>query len=85
MGRVVSSVLMVSGFALMALVTAAIASLFVGEEQQHDEEVAEAFDAEALKLLAELAQRLAAIETTLSSGSRSDHHEPTEPPTTTSP
>jgi uncharacterized oligopeptide transporter (OPT) family protein len=84
MGRVVSSVLMVSGFALMALVTASIASLFVGEEQEHDEEVAEVFDAQALKLLAEVAERLAAIETTLCSGSRSDHHEATEPPTTTS-
>jgi voltage-gated potassium channel len=84
MGRVVSSVLMVSGFALMALVTAAIASLFVGQEQEHDEEVAEVFDAQALKLLAELAQRLAAIETTLTSGSPSDHHDATEPPTPTS-
>ena len=83
MGRVVSSVLMVSGFALMALVTAAIASLFVGEEQEHNEEVAEVFDAQALRLLAEVAQQLAAIETTLSSDSRSDHHE-AEPPTTTS-
>jgi hypothetical protein len=68
----------------MALVTAAIASLFVGQEQEHDEEVAEVFDAQALKLLADLAQRLAAIETTLSSGSSSDHHDANEPPTPTS-
>jgi hypothetical protein len=42
------------------------------------------FDAQALKLLADLAQRLAAIETTLSSGSSSDHHDANEPPTPTS-
>ena len=62
MGRLLSSVLMVSGFALMALVTAAIASLFVHEEQAPEEEAEERFEAQALDLLGALAQRLDAIE-----------------------
>jgi hypothetical protein len=68
----------------MALVTAAIASLFVGEEQEHEEEMAEQFDARAMTLLTELAQRLAAIETALGSGPPPDRGENTEPPPTTS-
>jgi voltage-gated potassium channel len=61
-GRLVSSVLMISGFALMALVTASIASLFVREEQEPDEAAEQLFDAQALRLLADIAQRLEAIE-----------------------
>jgi voltage-gated potassium channel len=64
-GRLVSSVLMVSGFALMAMVTAAIASLFVREEQEPEEQAQELFDAEALRMLTDIARRLDAIETTL--------------------
>ncbi len=64
-GRLASSVLMVSGFALMALVTAAIASLFVREEQEPDEAAERLFDAQALALLADIAQRLDAIEATM--------------------
>lgn len=37
-GRIISAVLMVAGFILMALVTAAIASLFVREEEEPGEE-----------------------------------------------
>ena len=65
LGRLTSSVLMVSGFALMALVTAAIASLFVREEQLPEERAEEKFEAEALRLLGDLARRLEAIETTM--------------------
>jgi hypothetical protein len=61
-GRLLSSVLMVSGFALMALVTAAISSLFVREEQLPEEQAEELFEGEALRLLADLARRLDAIE-----------------------
>jgi voltage-gated potassium channel len=64
-GRLVSSVLMISGFALMAMVTAAIASLFVREEQEPEERAQEIFDAEALRMLTDIARRLDAIETTL--------------------
>lgn len=80
MGRVVSSVLMVSGFALMALVTAAIASLFVREEQQPDADAEELFDAQALRLLADIAQRLEAIEATMAPHAPPDPGQVTEPP-----
>ncbi len=66
-GQLASSVLMVSGFALMALVTAAIASLFVREGQEPDEEAERLFDAQALELLADIARRLEAIEATMTS------------------
>ncbi len=81
-GRLLSSVLMVSGFALMALVTAAVASLFVREEQEPDEQAEELFEAQALRLLSDLAQRLEAIEATMKSESGSAP-EPTDPPPAT--
>ena len=64
-GRVVSSILMVSGFALMALVTASIASLFVREEEMPDEAAEREFEVRALGLLDELAQRLEGVEARL--------------------
>ncbi len=83
-GRLVSSGLMVSGFALMALVTAAIASLFVREEQEPEEQAEELFESRALLLLADLARRLDAIETALgpaTAGSAGDEETPTSPST----
>lgn len=62
-GRLVAAVLMISGFALIALVTAAVSSLFVREEQLPEEEAEEAFETRALALLTELSARLAALET----------------------
>ena len=64
-GRLLSSALMVSGFALMALVTASIASLFVREEELPDQVVEREFEARALTLLDELRQRIRALETQL--------------------
>ena len=84
MGRLVSSVLMVSGFALMALVTAAIASLFVRDEQEPDEEAEELFEGQALRLLANLAQRLDAIESAMNPSSQAAHQKAEEPPSATS-
>jgi voltage-gated potassium channel len=84
LGRLVSSVLMVSGFALMALVTAAIASLFVREEQEPDEQAEELFDAQALRLLADIAQRLETIEATMTSDTPATPEEIAEPPSGTS-
>ena len=66
LGRIVSSVLMVSGFALMALVTATIASLFVREEQEPEHQQEELFDVRALRLLADIARRLEVIEAAMS-------------------
>jgi voltage-gated potassium channel len=82
-GRLVSSVPMVSGFALMALVTAAISSLFIREEQEPDEQAEELFEGQALKLLADLAQRLEVIEATMNPAARSAQNV-TEPPSATS-
>lgn len=84
LGRLVSSVLMVSGFALMALVTAAIASLFVREEQEPEEEAEELFDAQALRLLTDIAQRLEAIETTVRPDTSATAEGIAEPPSGTS-
>jgi hypothetical protein len=76
LGRILSSVLMVSGFAMMALVTAAISSLFVREEQEPDEQAEELFEAQALKLLADLARRLEAIEATTRSHGTGEAEQP---------
>ena len=78
-GRLLSSILMVSGFALMAVVTASVASLFVSEEQQPEEQAQARFEATALEMLAGLQQRLEAIEVTLmrlppSEPGSTDHH-----------
>lgn len=61
-GRGLAAVLMVSGFALIALVTASISSLFVREEREPDEEAEDLFEDRALRLLGDLSERLAAIE-----------------------
>ena len=64
-GRILSSVLMISGFALLTVTTAAVASLFVREEEQPAEALDRAFDAVALSRLDEMAQRLDAIDRAL--------------------
>ncbi|MCA1783749.1 MAG: potassium channel family protein [Intrasporangiaceae bacterium] len=64
-GRVLSSILMVSGFALMALVTAAVASLFVSEDQEPEEQSEALFEAQTLRLLEDVHRRLEVIESDL--------------------
>ena len=64
-GRVLSGVLMLSGFALLAVATAAIASLFVREEEEPEELRERQFEREALRRFDELAERLTAIEQAL--------------------
>jgi hypothetical protein len=64
-GRVLSGALMVSGFALMTLTTAAIASLFVREEEAPDKQQEHAFEQRVLDRLDELSARLDAIERAL--------------------
>lgn len=64
-GRILSSVLMLSGFALLTLATAALASLFVREEEIPTEERERDFELAALSRLEELAARLDAIEAAL--------------------
>jgi voltage-gated potassium channel len=64
-GRVISALLMVAGFAMMALTTAAIASTLVREEEEPQREVERDFEASARDLLADISDRLAALETAL--------------------
>lgn len=60
-GKIVSSVLMVFGFALMALTTAAIASLFVREDEVLDESIERTFEQAVLAELAELRREVAEL------------------------
>lgn len=66
-GRVVSALLMVAGFAMMALTTAAIASMLVREEELPEREVERDFEASAREMLADIADRLTALEAALAS------------------
>ena len=79
-GRLVAAVLMMSGFALIALVTAAISSLFVREEQVPDEEAEERFETRALALLAELSERLGALEAAAGTEGTPDQGSAAAPP-----
>lgn len=60
-GKIVSSILMVFGFALMALTTAAIASLFVREDDVLDESIERTFEQAVLAELAELRREVAEL------------------------
>ncbi len=64
-GRILSGVLMISGFALLTLATAALASLFVRGEEAPAEERDREFEVAALERLEELAARLDDIEAAL--------------------
>ena len=66
-GRVVSAVLMVSGFALMTLTTAALASLLVREEDEPDRVEERHFEHATHELLTHIAARLTVIEDVLGS------------------
>ncbi len=76
-GRILSGVLMVSGFALLAVATAAVASLFVREEEAPGEQREREFEVAAFARLDEVSQRLSAIERELAgdgaSGSATAH------------
>ena len=64
-GRIVSAILMLSGFAVLTLATAAIASMFVREEEAPEEQREREFERVAIERLEDLAVRLEAIESTL--------------------
>lgn len=64
-GRILSAVLMLSGFAVLTLTTAAIASLFVREEEEPAKAMEAAFERVAVARLDELATRLERIERAL--------------------
>jgi voltage-gated potassium channel len=65
LGKALSGVVMVLGFVLLALTTAALASVFVREEHGPEEVREHAFEEEALAELRQLAARLEAIEARL--------------------
>lgn len=65
-GAVLSAVLMVLGFLLLAMVSASLAALFVREEEQPRETREEASNQAILAALTTMEQRLAAIEATIS-------------------
>lgn len=60
-GKIVSSVLMVFGFALMAMTTAAVASLFVHEDEIADDSREREFEQVVLAELAELRREVAQL------------------------
>ena len=60
-GKIVSSILMIVGFALMAMTTAAVASLFVREDEVSAEQRDRQFDKTALAELGELRRELAEL------------------------
>lgn len=61
-GRLLSSVLMVAGFGLIAITTAAIASLFVREQEEPAQALEQAFERTVAARLDEIGERLARIE-----------------------
>ena len=61
-GAVLSVVLMLGGFVLLAFLSAALASLFVQEDEEPAELTSAAVDREVLATLAEIRARLADIE-----------------------
>ncbi len=67
-GAVLSVVLMVLGFVLLAMVSAALASLFVRQDEQPREDAEREVDRALLEALASLESRLEAIERRLDDG-----------------
>lgn len=61
-GRVLAGFLMAFGFGMLSLVTAAVASIFILEDEEPVERREAAFEASALEQLATLNQRLERLE-----------------------
>lgn len=74
-GKIVSAALMVLGFALLATTTAAVASLFVREDERPDDERERGFERDVRDALRDLDARLEAIE-----GGLSTHRSETSQP-----
>ena len=80
-GRVVSALLMVAGFAMMTLTTAAIASTFVREEEEPDLAVERDFERKTHELLTAILSRLDALEAAARHDVRRVDQAPDPPPT----
>jgi voltage-gated potassium channel len=61
-GKVISAVLMVTGFALLATVTATIASIFVREEERPEERTLQTLENRVLAEVREVNERLRRLE-----------------------
>jgi len=68
-GKIVSSVLMILGFALLAMTTAAVTSFFVREDEIPDEQVERRFEQAVLTELGQLRQELAHVRADLNPSS----------------
>jgi voltage-gated potassium channel len=64
-GHILSAVLMLAGFVLLTMTTAAVASLFVREDEQPDQRVLRELEQRTLAELRRVAERLEAIESQL--------------------
>lgn len=69
-GRLISAVLMVTGFGLLAMVTATIASAFVREEERPEEQALQELERRVLSEVRAVNDRLRAIEERLESRDR---------------
>ena len=80
-GRLVSAVLMIAGFALMTLTTAAIASSLVREDEKLDLVAERHFERDTRQALLEIVSRLKKIENDRDADREpgSEHAEPTLP------
>jgi hypothetical protein len=67
-GRLASAGLMVFGFVLLAMTTAAIASLFVKEDEEPEEKRGQAFEREVLEELRELRAQIDQMKERLPDG-----------------
>jgi hypothetical protein len=75
-GALTSAVLMVAGFLLLSLISAALASLFVREDEEPAEQREEALEQQVLDRLAAIERRIEGMERRLGRGT--DLGEPTD-------
>jgi hypothetical protein len=78
-GAIVSIILMISGFLLLSLLSAALASLFVREDEEPYERRERAADAEILGALGSILERIDDLERRLSSQPAADADPPPDP------
>ena len=71
-GRLLSAGLMLSGFLLLSMTTAAVASLFVRNDEEPEERALRAFEQRALAELGDLRDRLERIERRVSGPDRTE-------------
>lgn len=83
-GAVVSAVLMVTGFAMLSIVSAGLASIFVRSDEQPEEQRERVNDAEVLAALAAVVERLDRLEARMTASADANDRAP-EPPNASRP